>query len=892
MMNDEQKKQHQKLLTMVQSTFAVGIPTEDEIRQALTALRQIAPALTDEHMEQLFDEITATLNVRMDLGVLVQAKGHVSWLYSSKVEWKWWKAYRQWLAVEGRAPVVLDTLNDTLDTILDHMGNPQEENSWSRRGLVIGDVQSGKTGTYIGLMDKAIDVGYHVIILLTGNTEDLRKQTQERVDLGVTGRDSSRAKNQKDSRGNLVGVGPFLDSTSSVDSMTTMATDFKKTSFEAVDTILGPNKTVIFVTKKNKTVLSRIHEWLDGHRTGENKINLPMLLIDDEADYYSINTNKPEDDPTAINQAIQDILSLFSRNCYVGFTATPFANIFIDDNNAEDLFPRDFIFGLKAPTNYVGPQELFGYDSESSLVREIEDAEEVFPLGHDRYLEVDALPESLVKAIRTYLLTNAIRDLRGQTGHKTSMLINVSRLIAIQHRVYELVHKIVAEYKNAIELNSIAYLKGVAHPALAELEETFSEEFPNIEFTWEQVLRELASANTQVRVLESNSKADKAEDKPIRHISIGGDLLSRGLTLDGLSTSYFYRATRAADTLMQMGRWFGYREGYSDICRIWITDEMSSAYAHVANTLDELRAELAEMKRQQLTPDQYGLAVALHPDALLITARNKMRAAKIGPKEISLRGTAHETRTLPTERDALAANYGALERLLEHLEAQHGQSELIGSRPVWKGVDKDLVADFFDVFSVYPSWNAGIFQDRAIANFVRRAVADDLQTWDVILVGGDGSNEPTLPGVSDKYTFPIRAFGGGGRDRPWIVSGNKMRVASPGDVATTMPKEVVSEIKQQFKVDGKQKSVPDYAYVQKLSRPALIIYPIQPRVIDTDGKQLPNPKMPFPIVAVSVAIPGSRREEKDNVQYLLTTPAQRLCVPEIRDSTIDEEDDV
>jgi hypothetical protein len=775
---------------------------------------------------------------------------------------------------------------------MDHMGNPAESNSWARRGLVIGDVQSGKTGTYIGLMDKAIDVGYHVIILLTGNTEVLRRQTQERVDLGVTGRDSSRSKNQKESRGNLVGVGRFLDSTSAVDSMTTMATDFRKTSLEAVDTILGPNKTVIFVTKKNKIVLNRIHEWLSSQNSSDNKINLPLLLVDDEADYYSINTNKPEDDPTAINQAIQDILSLFSRNCYVGFTATPFANIFIDDNNSEDLFPRDFIFGLEAPSNYVGPQQLFGSDSKDELVREIEDAEQVFPLGHDKHLLVDSLPESMLEAIRTYLLTNAIRDLRGQKGDKTAMLINVSRLIAVQQRVFELVHEIVAEYKNAIELNSMAYLKGVPHPALEELKETFEQEFDASEFPWEQVLVELSPANTQVRVLVSNSKTDKSEDSAVRHISIGGDLLSRGLTLDGLSTSYFYRVTRAADTLMQMGRWFGYREGYSDICRIWITDEMSSAYSHVANTLDELRTELFDMKQQQLTPDQYGLAVKLHPDALLITARNKMRAAKVGPKAISLRGAAHETRTLPTQKQALSDNFAALERLLSRLTEEHGPSSFVGSRPVWKDVDKYVVADFFDSFSVHPSWNSTIFQDKSIANFVRRAIADDLQTWDIILVGGEGTNEPALPGVDRKYQYPVRVFGGGGKDRPWTVSGSKMRVASPGDVATTMPKDVVAEIKQRFKIDGKQKSVPDYAYVQKLTRPALVIYPIQPRKLDEKGEKLPRPNVGFPIVAVSVAIPGTRKEEVDNVQYLLTTPAQRLCVPEIFDSTLEDDEDV
>jgi hypothetical protein len=886
-MSESKPEGYQKVLSLSLSAINPGeVPDEKSLMDTLQVLRRLAPGLTDAHIQDIFGEITSILSVRMDLGVLVEAPGHKPWLFERNVEWRLWHAYRQWLASEGRGPVVLDTLNETLNTILDRMGDPKQEGSWKRRGLVIGDVQSGKTGTYIGLMDKAIDVGYHVVILLTGNTEPLRRQTQERVDQGVTGRDSTKTGPQKRTR-TLVGIGPLLDSTASVDSMTTMHTDFRRNSLEAIDTVLGPNKTVIFVTKKNKTVLGRIHDWLENNREGESKIKLPLLLIDDEADFYSINTSTPDDDPTAINKKIREILDLFSRNCYVGFTATPFANIFIDDNAEGDLFPSDFIFGLNAPSNYIGPNKLFGQEEFDPSIHIVSDAEVAFPLRHQSHLEFSELPDSLFDAIRTYLLTNAIRDLRGQRGERTSMLINVSRFVNVQRRLFERVHHVVAEFKNAIELNSVAYLKGTPHLLLSEIEQTFRNEFADCEFSWQDVLAELANANAAVRVVEQNSRAEKLEATPLRHISIGGNILSRGLTLEGLSTSYFYRNAGAADTLMQMGRWFGYRDGYEDLCRLWMTENMAEAFSHVAETLEQLRLELAEMKAQNLTPEQYGLAVRLHPDALMITARNKMRAARRGRKSISLRGEAHETRALPTNKKSLEANWNATVEFLESVTAELGDAELVGRarRHVWRGIDKETVADLLSAFQVAPSRSTGIFQEDALAKFVRRAVADDLQAWDVVLMGGASKRKADIPGAVGAYRFPERTFGGGPTVGAWKVSDTKFRVAGPGDVATTMTEETKKFVRDRYQIETGKDVVPDWGYARELKNPVLIVYPLFPRATGLD------PGLDCPIVALSVVVPGVKQKESDNVEYLLNTPAQRLFVSELEDITIDDEDD-
>jgi hypothetical protein len=889
-MSDDRIASYERVLRMVRANFSSEIPAESAIRKQIEVLVGIEDELHISDVEPIFEEICAQLNIRMDLGVLVEAPGHLPWLAEQDPKWEWWKAYRQSLANEGRSPVVIETLNEALDTILDQLGNPGEQKAWSRRGLVIGDVQSGKTSTYIGLIDKAIDVGYNVVILLTGNTEALRAQTQERVDSGVVGRDSSRNQVGEKIASHLIGVGKILDSTAKLDSMTTQVSDFRKSSREAVNTIPGSGKVVVFVTKKNKTVLTQIRRWFEQRMPPDTKSPLPLLLIDDESDYASINTKADDDDPTAINRAIRDLLALSSRNSYVGFTATPFANIFIDDEIEEDLFPRDFIYGLNSPSNYVGAKSIFGGDSDSDPIRANSDAEIFFPVPHKKDLEVAQLPDSMIEAIRAYLLTNAIRDLRGQRGKPTAMLINVSRFVLVQGQVTELVQECIAGYKNAIQLHSEAYAGGTGQPLLQEIHETFETEFTPCEFGWLEVLNSLESSNSPVKAVVINSKANRDDELPLRYVAVGGDILSRGLTLEGLSTSYFFRFTRASDTLMQMARWFGYREGYSDLCRIWISDDMSVAYGDVSDALEELRDELGEMRRQQLTPRQYGLSVKYHKESLAITARNKMRSAVRGEKAISLRGSMHESRVLPSDPQALQANLAAAERLLRQLEETHGAPEALPGRShlLWREVDKLSVASFFEEFTVFPSWSAGVFTDKAIARFVKFAEAADLQSWDVALMGGRGGTMPELAGLLGNHGLPERGMDGSQKNG-WRVSGSKSRVAGPGDVSLSLDPARKKEIDAAYKPKEGKTSVPDPTYIKDLSRPLLLLYPLRAKP-KKDAQEVPPTSIP--LVAVCLAIPGQRIDDKDKAVYTINRVAQRLWFPELMDQEDEEPDDI
>ena len=899
---DGRKRQFEHVLAMLQGGFAAQIPTEDELRSQIAAMREISavigPDLVDEDFDDLFDRLSQVLSVRMELGTLVESATHRPWLKDRDLEWVHWAAYRQWLANEGRSPIVLDTLDQTLDTILDHMGDPEDLGSWERRGLVIGEVQSGKTGTYVGLIDKAIDAGYKVIVLLTGSTESLRQQTQSRIDQGVVGRDSLLAvHNEKQilKSSLTVGVGEFLASTSTLVSLTTMTSDFRKSSLQATNMVLGPEKVVIFVTKKNTRVLQSIYAWFNIQRGNSEKLSLPLLLIDDEADYASINTNREGEDPTATNAAIRGLLQLFRRNTYVGFTATPFANIFIDDEEDQDLFPRDFIYGLDSPTNYVGPQSLFSIDGNypHSIV-DIEDGETSFPLGHRSHLEVRILPQSLETSIRTFLLSNTLRDLRGEGDTPRSMLVNVSRFVHVQEQVFRLVRELVVNYKDSILLHSAAFARGIDNEVLRSMRETFDEHYGWCEFSWDQVLEALPRASREVKTIVANSKADKkleqdelSREVPPRYIVVGGDLLSRGLTLDGLAVSYFYRQTMASDTLMQMGRWFGYRDAYADLFKVWMTPEMAGSYAHVALALDELKLELVRMRNQQLTPEQYGLAVRNHPDSLLITARNKMRSASPGTKQVSLRGRAIESHTLPKDRAILQGNVDALRNLVQSLVDDKGPALPHGSGGIWREVDKNRIATFLDDFRADPSALSAVFQVGALSGFVRNAVATDLQTWDVVVMAGRGSI-CKLPGLHSEYRQPTRQFGEGSILPVWLVSGKRMRVAGSGDVGTSLDAEVLKAIREEFLASSNgKKNVPDGNYIEMLDRPLLLLYPLEATKPEHDWHGTGPESM---MVAVVIAIPGTQEKAgDDNVIYQLNTVAQRYWFPEVV-ASLDEDE--
>ena len=422
-----------------------------------------------------------------------------------------WDRYKNYLKNYKHFPAtVLKILEEnTLQAIMSYLGNPKDLSSFSVRGLVVGDVQSGKTSNYLGLVSKAADAGYRVIFILTGTIESLRRQTQQRVEEGFIGYDSVNAMAVGVGQGDLTPKA-FTSREKDFTGSDNQNTTYKLSNYSS--------EPMIFIIKKNVSVLRKVYSSLKNINTDalHPKINYPALVIDDEADNASINTNKPDNDPTKINRYIRNLLSLFTRSSYVGFTATPFANVFIsydkeDEMLQDDLFPRDFIYALNSPSNYCGPKKYFVEENEN--IRFIDDYNEnIFPMKHKKDWNGDRLFESLYEAIRAFLLANAIRDIRdlNKKTHR-SMLINMSRFTKVQLIIRDIVQNYFDEVKrNVKQTYKLSESYALTNPIIKSLKETFEKHFLNLEdgssiITWNEVFSHLYDSISKIKVFVVNS---------------------------------------------------------------------------------------------------------------------------------------------------------------------------------------------------------------------------------------------------------------------------------------------------------------------------------------------------------------------------------------------------
>lgn len=710
-----------------------------------------------------------------DATLMEDPSDHIEWLPARRgsIEWRFWSRYKTFLEQEKKLPErVVSSLGKLTDEILSKLEQPERKAPWDCRGMVVGSVQSGKTANYCGLICKAIDAGYRLIVVLAGMHNNLRSQTQYRLDEGVLGRDSQKDR-QLDQATSLIGVGKLFGQLLPVHSLTSSLDngDFRAPKADTGVTIGGD--PVLLVIKKNGSVLRNLLRWVL-HVRGEEvpgqkgKIirGVPLLVIDDEADNASINTKDrkgrkaDDDDVTAINGRIRELLDAFEKSAYVGYTATPFANIFINPDaetpkHGEDLFPRSFILNVSPPSNYVSPSRVFGLDGdpdsgiepkeELPLFRLLQDNEHVFPPRHKKDLHIQELPDSLIRALHCFMLVCAARRVRGQTEIHNSMLVHVTRFVDVQHQVAQHLQQQVDSIRRRLAIGEGERRQTL----LSELKKLWQEEFEptsakiravspdeNLpEVTWPQVAAELAEAAGRVEVKEINGHATDALDyvahrQGFNVVAVGGDKLSRGLTLEGLSVSYFLRATQMYDTLMQMGRWFGYRPGYLDLCRLFTTEDLRRWYRHIALAEVELRREFDRMKAAGLTPRRYGLRVREHPGGLLVTAMNKMSHART--QRLSYAGDLVQTPTFSTDLNTVRANRKAVSAFLTAVGGS-AKAEPQGSAWLWRVKAKNLINDLLPSFSVAPEcWR---LQKPELCEFIRRQTdAGELTDWTVALI--------------------------------------------------------------------------------------------------------------------------------------------------------------
>lgn len=809
-----------------------------------------------------------------------------------------WNRYLKLLKEQGSIDnKSISLLSDTtLPNILNCLSDPNETFEGQRivRGLIIGEVQSGKTSTYTGLICKAADAGYKVAILLAGVTESLRQQTQSRLDDGIVGYTIRKeGKNKIDRR---TGVGQYIKEIPA-SSYTTVAQDFTQGSDNIVTSLSQHKSLVLFVVKKNVTVLNKLYQWLYKQNIDPQNgyVDAPLLLIDDEADNASINTKNSDTDPTKTNKVIRDICGLFKNSSYVGFTATPFANIFIDPDSVDsmkqaDLFPEDFIYSLPTPSTYIGAKRLFDADNGANYdnLRFITDIIEP-DYTSDEYKErvqkdMDSLnsgsfyyqhkkewngkmPDSLRESILCFFLANVIRDLRGQRSKPRSMLINMSRFVRVQRVLCEYVESVYNQVFRVITYDFSENNKNnVNVPLYVELKALWERHFSHIsDILFDRVIKKenLVGAIQDIKIAVVNgsstsSKLDYEATPSLRVIAIGGLALSRGLTLEGLMVSYFYRNTSTFDVLMQMGRWFGYRPGYEDVFQVWTSRESAGWYSEIAEASDELRDDIEHMFDERLKPKDFGIKVRNNSEHLQITASNKMRTASDYQVRLAYYGniydtpylsfnTQHNSINLEKTRGFVKKLFGAGYTLRFANLGRHKDSEVLsrqyGDSRFFENVPKRLVRDFLE--SIQCSMLNPNFNIEYLLAFIDDPENEGIQNWDVVFEGGNSKETYQIP----ELDF-IKCI-----SRPLYDHGNAVQISSRRRVLGTREGEFCLSREDIDKVqnicykhwiehehipqeEALSRDIPIKAYFQYLPhrKPMLIITLIDPEIKNDDPK--------------------------------------------------------
>jgi hypothetical protein len=733
--------------------------------------------------------------------------GHIEWLNAARrKDWQYWRRYHDFLESK-LSDVVVDGLDEATNDILSLLEDPLRTDPWDRRGLVVGHVQSGKTSSYTGLINKAADAGYKIIIVLAGLHNNLRSQTQIRLEEGFLGYETTLGGDP----GAPIGVAAFGEDLKT-NSATTRAEngDFSMAIANRFHAISPEERPWIFVVKKQKTVLTALLNWIQSRVADTPNplpkrpswrlvTKLPLLMIDDEADNASVDTGEQlfnedgtpdeEHSPKTINSLIRRILHSFSRKAYVGYTATPFANIYIHHKGATalegpDLFPKAFIINLAAPSNYVGPARMFGKLAKDGRVGTLPLSRSILdhydpangsgwmpPTHKKSHIPVhtgqETIPQSLRDAMYSFVLVCAARDLRGQGLEHSSMLIHVTRYVAVQDHVRVQVEEAVRRMRQKITRGTDA------EEILAQMRKLWEEDFlptrdkvfellpveerPSEMPSWEKVVAKLPETIADIVVRSINGTAKDALDyatpgAALKVIAVGGDKLARGLTLEGLSVSYFVRTTKMYDTLMQMGRWFGYRPGYLDLCRLYTSPDLVKWFGHIADASEELREEFDFMAKAKLTPEQYGLKVMSH-EVLTVTSPLKMRNAQT--LSLSYSGTRPQTILFHRDPKIQQANLDATDSLIASLGSnfldgprypRDGDADSWPGARLWRNVEASKVLAFLASYTTHP--NASSAKSAVLSEFISKMLdIGKLKHWSVALLSGG-------EGVGERHVFP------------------------------------------------------------------------------------------------------------------------------------------
>ncbi|MEM7629513.1 MAG: Z1 domain-containing protein [Planctomycetota bacterium] len=821
----------------------------------------------------------------------------------------YWRRQREYLLARPHFTArSVESLDDASDTVLSHIEDPRPDgpDPFDVRGLVMGYVQSGKTANFCALIAKAADLGYKFVIVLSGIHNSLRQQTQRRVNvaLGITAAAGS----------------PPPEAGRRWISLTQDAIhgDFRPGTTD--NSVLQGNERVVAVIKKNKSVLNRLLNWIENAPSR----SLPVLIIDDEADQASINTGgnrapsegddaerleditdltaEDTDDPVAedeinpsvINGLIRRLVQRFRRVSYIAYTATPFANVLIDheatDREAgEDLYPRDFIMSLPRPAGYVGAEALFGRDAlpddEGEIAgidvfREIdrEEADEHTPRSRDIPAYRPRISPSLGTAFHDFVLATAAREFRDGASLASTMLIHTHHRTPVQTALANVVREHVAQMRqswrydrDAIEVVLRARWESEFRPLtrslLAEADIPFEELRPQLD----QLFRD------PLQVFELNSASDDVldyeEDPEVKAIVIGGNRLSRGLTLEGLLVSYYVREANAYDTLMQMGRWFGYREHYVDLTRIYTTERLFGWFRDLALAEAELRDEMQRYERDRLTPQQLGMSIRSHPQ-LPPTASNKLGSGVLISRSYSSRLV--QTTYFDVEDPGwLRDNTTAVAELIAAIGQPNGVADGIDfdvSKPTWMNVSAREILAFLERYRTDP--RAEQADTSPIRQYIHRQNQEgELLRWWVSIRGR--TSEKLSLGTESRWTVGNQAICRINRSALQMITGCIGSLINPAtkDGEPGKGDEEVGLTRGQ--IEAAKQSDLSYGLALRRQRSPeeglLLIYPISsssaPSARSTDRVALTDPPRAGETVAgIALAFPQS--ESAASIEYI------------------------
>lgn len=623
----------------------------------------------------------------------------------------------------------LPSAHESSDIIVGLTPDPKKS-PHAAKGLVVGFVQSGKTTNFTAVAAKIADLDYRMVIVFAGIHNALRFQTQQRLEEYLIPDDSGRWM-------------PLTSLDNDFD-LVKLNEEKRVKQLNAASLLRSPGKTILLVVKKNWVVLTKLLDWLSTDAAKEALKEENILLIDDEADQASVATE-------TINPLIRNILALMPKSTYIGYTATPFANVFIDPKNNEDLYPRDFIYPLPRPDGYFGPEKLFGRDvldgsddvEGYDMIREIPEEDEFKYRPTSKDDEKGFRPQvtkELRAAISWFFLATSARWLR-EGPVDSSMLIHTSLKIEV-HEAY----KEVIENERSLLLEKIISRDEKTLVSLRDQWEKETTEVPASDWnrtaeSFDELLTALPNVIEDCRVIIDNSKSEERLEYDERDyntiIAVGGNTLSRGITLEGLVSSIFLRPTSTYDTLLQMGRWFGFRPGYEDLPRIWTTDLLRRSFRHLSLVEHEMRMDMQLYEMEDLTPTDAAVRIRTHP-ALRVTA--KMGAAQ--PAETSYSGARVQVRQyLRAEADieTLEKNWRAGEELVRKSK-EYSSPEILDKNGsvLYRNVDVSEIIKFLEMYEIHPG------QEDVNSELILKYIADrndahqpQLTEWNVAVRAGD-----------------------------------------------------------------------------------------------------------------------------------------------------------